>query len=297
VVDTLVCMILRILLVESDAEETLLLRDVLDEMDAGPCWSEWVHLEVLHASSWSDAAALLTSESVDLVLLSLNLPDCGEAQIYHCAQALAPDVPVILLIEPSAVSLAEQLVRDGAQDFLIKQQVDCAPLAHAIRNAMNRHRMLTAAHAVSMTDPLTGVLNRATFLKLADRDRKLAERLHCRLMIMVAEPANLDALASAYGEQRRDLAMVETADRLRNLACPADLVARIGAGQFSLTIFETTAESAEEAWARLHSATAVHSISLGAAVFDPERPLSLDALLECASLDLAPKALASRTAP
>ncbi len=288
-------MILRILLVESDPEETLFLRDVLNEMDAAPCWSDWVHLETLHASTASDAVAILASEPVDVVLLNSNLPDSQPAEAYRRLQAVAPHVPVILLMEPSGVPLAEQLVRDGAQDFLIKHQLDCAPLAHAIRNAVERHRLLGAARAVSMTDQLTGVLNRATFLTLANRDRKLAERLRCRLTVLVAEPSNLDALANTFGEHRRDLALVETADHLRTLAGPADLVARIGAGQFGLTVFETGVESAEELWARLHNATAEHKISLGAAVFDPEHPLSLDGLLEQANLDLTPKALASRT--
>jgi diguanylate cyclase (GGDEF)-like protein len=287
-------MILRILLAESDPEEALFLRDVLNEMDAAPCWSDWVHLETLDASTWPDAAAILATEPVDVVLLDLALSDSHDAETHRRLQAVAQQVPVILLIEPSGVSLAERLVRDGAQDFLIKQQVDCVPLAHAIRNAVERHRLLVAARAVSMTDQLTGLLNRATFLTLADRDRKLAERLHSRLTVMVAEPASLDALANAYGEQRRDLAMVEAADHLRSLAGPADLLARIDAGQFGLTIFETGVESAEEAWARLRTATAKHKISLGAAIFDPERPLSLDGLLEQASCDLAPRALATR---
>ncbi|MGH9591758.1 MAG: diguanylate cyclase domain-containing protein [Bryobacteraceae bacterium] len=290
-------MTLRILLVESDPEETLLLRDVLNEMDAAPCWSDWVHLETLHASTWSDAAAILATEPVDVVLLdpvlsSVTLPAGQEAETYRRVQVTAQHVPLILLIDPCGVGLAERLVRDGAQDFLLKQQVDCIPLAHAIRNAVERHRLLAGARAVSMTDPLTGLLSRAAFLTLADRDRKLAERLGCRLTVMVAEPANLDALTSTYGEQRHDLAMVETADCLRTLAGPADLLARIEADEFGLTIFETGVESAEEVWSRMHGAAAEHRISLGAAVFDPEYPRSLDGLLEQARLDLEPKALA-----
>ena len=230
-------MILRILLVESDAEETLFLRELLDEMDAATCWSDFVHLETWHAETWSDAAAILTTELVDLVLLDLNLPDCQQADAFRRSQTIAPHVPVILLIEPSDVLLAERLLRDGAQDFLIKQQVDCFPLAHALRNAIERHRVLTASRAISIIDQLTGLMNRATFLKLAERDRKLADRLRCRLMVLVAEPANLNALASTYGDQRRDLAMVETADHLCSLASPADLIANIEGGRFAVDDF------------------------------------------------------------
>ena len=81
------------------------------------------------------------------------------------------------------------MVRDGAQDFLLKREVDCAPLARAIRNALERHRLLAAARVTSMTDQLTGLLTRPAFLTLAERDRLLAERLGRKMMVLMAEDA------------------------------------------------------------------------------------------------------------
>ena len=72
----------------------------------------------------------------------------------------------------------------------MKKDLDCAPLAHAMRNAMERHRMVCAMRASATTDALTGLPNRGGFLTYADRDRKLAERLGRRLMVLVAEPRN-----------------------------------------------------------------------------------------------------------
>ena len=111
---------------------------------------------------------------------------------------------------------------------------------------------------------------------------------------MVAEPKNLSEIAAAYGEQRRDLTLVEVADHLRSLASPADLLARIGQARFGLTIVDTEAEPVEAAWARIHHAALEHRIVIGSAIFHPESPLSLDALLEQAALDLAPNAFAMR---
>jgi GGDEF domain-containing protein len=110
----------------------------------------------------------------------------------------------------------------------------------------------------------------------------------------VAEPDNISEITSAQGEQRRDLTLVETADHLRSLACPADVLARIGQTRFALAIFDTEAEPVEEAWSRMHSAAPKHRIRVGAAIFDPERPSSLDTLLDQAALDLAPVALSMR---
>jgi len=281
-------MTLRVLLVDSAPEDVLFLQDVLLEIESGRYWSTWVHIETLHAATWSAAAAMLANERIDVILLAPDLADSQGVEMFRRFQLAAERIPMILLIGPEDDAMAVRMIREGAQDFLIKKTVDCAPLAHAIRNAMERHRMVTAMRASTTTDSLTGLPNRGGFLTYADRDRKLAERLGRRLMIMVAEPRNLTELAAACGDQRRDLALVETADHLRSVAGPTDLIARIGEIRFGIAILDTDAESIEEAWARIHGAAATHRLTVGAAVFDADRPATLEVLLEQAALDLAP---------
>jgi diguanylate cyclase (GGDEF)-like protein len=288
-------MSLRVLLVESAPEDALFLRDVLVEIEAGRYWNNWVHIEILHAASWSEASAILASESVEVILLDPDLADSQGVETFRRVHSAAERIPMILLLGIGDEAMGVRMVREGAQDFLMKKQVDCAPLAHAIRNAIERHRLLAAARAGAMADPLTGLPNRSAFVTLADRDRKLAERLGRRMMILLAEPRNLNELASAFGEQRRDLALVETADHLRGIAGSTDLIARISDTRFGMTVFETAVETLESAWARLHAALEAHRIHIGAAIFDSERAVSLDVLLEQASMDMTPNVLIARS--
>lgn len=285
-------MSLRVLLVESDAEDVLFLQEALAEIEGGRYWSNWVRIETLHADTWAKAGTILANEDLDLLLLDLNLADTHGAETFRRAQAAASQVPVILLTCAEDAEMAARLVRDGAQDFLIKKQIDCAPLAHAMRNAVERHRLLSAARAASMIDSLTGLPNRGGFLTFADRDRKLAERLGRRLMVLVAEPKNLSEITAAYGDQRRDLTLIEAADHLRGLLGPADLAARITETHFALTIFDTDVEPVEAAWARFHSSATAHRIGIGAAIFDAAHPASLEVLIDQAESDLAPAAFA-----
>jgi len=266
----------RVLLAESGIETTLFLREALTELDGGRYWSAWVQLETSYAATCADAAAILCNESIDILLLDPDLPDRQGAEAFRLIQAAAPHVPIILLVDPSGAGLAEQLVREGAQDFLLTTEVDCGPLARAIRNALDRYRLLAAIRARVMTDGLTGLLTGPAFLTLADRDRVLAERLNRRMMILVAEPADLEG-----GSQRRDLALVDAADVLRTLAGPAALVARLSPSRFGVAVFDTEAEPVEEIRSRFHG-----KISFGAALFDPRYPVSLDALLEQAASTL-----------
>ena len=100
-------------------------------------------------------------------------------------------------------------------------------------------------------------------------------------------------LAATFGVQRRDLALVEAADHLRSIAGATDLVARIGENRFAMAIFETDVESLEQAWAKIHAAAEAHRISVGSAIFDANRPVSLDTLLEQAAHNLLPMAKAA----
>jgi GGDEF domain-containing protein len=165
---------------------------------------------------------------------------------------------------------------------------------------MERHRLLAAARATSMTDPLTGLLSRHAFLMLAERDRLLAERLSRKMMIVLAERAeraeNAERAAAVDGVHSRDLALVEAADDLRHLAGPAALLARLSQARFGLAVLDTLAEPVEVIGARVQTAATDGKLAFGAAVFEPQQSISLDALIEQAAVDLHAKSDQATTA-
>jgi DNA-binding NarL/FixJ family response regulator len=276
-------MTLRVLVVESDPEQLMFLRDVLAELDGSPSWGQWTHVDAHFAATWESAAVDLENANWDAVLLDLDLEDCRGKETFRRYLRLAPRVPVVLLIreEPDAM-LAQHLLREGAQDFLLWSHVDCAPLARSLRNAIDRHRLLSSSLASSMIDSLTGLLSRDAFLLLADRDRRLAESLGRRQLIVLATPTLI-----ADDDEQGDLYLLNAADHLRNLAGATDLIGRVADDHLAISILDSTTESAEQAWSRMESA-AHHRVRLGAALFDPAHPESLDRLLEIAALSLEP---------
>jgi DNA-binding NarL/FixJ family response regulator len=282
---------LKVLLIDADPDDTRYLHDVLSEIEDEHYLAEWPAIDVWHVATWAEAERCLSSGTPHLVLLDCELPDRGAADAFCRCQSLAPDVPVIVLADPQDQDLARKLMLEGAEDYLCGKKIDCAPLAHAMRTAIFRRRVGAAARASMQFDPLTGLLNRTGFMALADRDRKLAERLERRWMLLIAEPKDPLLGLDSSGEHRLDLHMVAAADHLRSLAGPTDLVARIGRSRFAMGIFDTEIETLEEAWIRVRSAAAERRFEIGASIFDSARPLSLEAMLIQAARDLLPSSV------
>jgi hypothetical protein len=67
----------------------------------------------------------------------------------------------------------------------------------------------------------------------------------------------------------------------------------VGLIHLALSVLDSEMESAEEIWARLHEAAGKADLSLGVAVFDPQRPMALDQLLQRAARDLEPTVASS----
>lgn len=292
----------RVLVATASSDEILFLQEVLEDIQTGRYWRGWVSIQVLMSMSLTDAITVLANESVDAVVFDLELCGGRALDAFHRLQAAAPNTPVILIADQENTDAAVRLLREGAQDFLIARSLDASPLAHALGTAIERQRLIVSANAARMADAFTGLLNRTAFLAFADRDRKLAERIGCRWMVMLAEPNDLDCLPrnilagrEGLAAEGYDLRLIETAEHVRRFAGPTDLVARVGAFRFGLGIFDTPHETVEAAWSRIYATAQENQIALGAAIFDFTHPASLETLIEQAEMDLTPKAMAVRT--
>ena len=135
---------LRLLVLEDNPDDLFLLEDMLREAEVG---GERGYA-LRHADSVAAAQALLASESFDIVLSDLTLPDSDRIQTFQSVQASAGETPIVILSGLQDQSLAVQAVREGAQDYLLKGQADAATLGRAIRYALERFRY-TAAYESS----------------------------------------------------------------------------------------------------------------------------------------------------
>ncbi|HXM95840.1 MAG TPA: ATP-binding protein [Candidatus Dormibacteraeota bacterium] len=127
---------LQILLVEDNAGDARLLREMFSKERPDS-------FELTHLLRMSDAVIHLAKGGVDIILLDMGLPDGHGLDTVRRAHAAAPGVPVIVLTGLDDEALAAEAMKEGAQDYLIKGQIENRALPRALRHAIERHRMQT----------------------------------------------------------------------------------------------------------------------------------------------------------
>src|SRR6266404_4926519 len=125
---------LKILLVEDNAGDARLLREMFNKERPDS-------FTLTHLMRMSEAEAHLAKGEVDIVLLDMGLPDGHGLNTVRRARAAAPDIPMIVLTGLDDEQLASEAMKEGAQDYLIKGQIENRALPRALRHAIERHRM------------------------------------------------------------------------------------------------------------------------------------------------------------
>jgi diguanylate cyclase (GGDEF)-like protein/PAS domain S-box-containing protein len=120
-----------LLLVEDNPGDARLLREMLSEENAEG-------INVSHVQSMTDAEAHLSTIATDVVLLDLGLPDAQGLEVVRRARKAARGVPLVVLTGMDDSSLAAQALQEGAQDYLVKGQIDTRGLLRALRYAVDR---------------------------------------------------------------------------------------------------------------------------------------------------------------
>jgi serine phosphatase RsbU (regulator of sigma subunit) len=120
----------RVLLVEDDPGDALLVQELLSETD----------LKIDLDRAMSVAEAMPRLRDADCVLLDLALPDSFGLEGLSRVLAGDSQAAVIVLTGLADRNLGARAVASGAQDYLIKAEVDPSLLGRSVRYAIERRR-------------------------------------------------------------------------------------------------------------------------------------------------------------
>ena len=124
---------IRILLIEDDPDDVRMVREMLTT-------AQGARFQLECADQLSTGLSLLAADQIDIVLLDLWLPDSQGLHTLTEVLAQAPQPPVVVMTAVDDTDIAVKAVREGAQDYLVKGQVDGNLLARCIQYAIERRR-------------------------------------------------------------------------------------------------------------------------------------------------------------
>ncbi|HEY3729597.1 MAG TPA: EAL domain-containing protein [Solirubrobacteraceae bacterium] len=225
----------RVLLVQEDPRAAMLTGEMLRA-----AWTQAV--VIAHAQRFADAAQELRDHGATCALLDLPTAEGDPLEPLEHLRSAAPDVPIIVLSDRPDEEIGLAAVKAGAQDYLLKSELNPALLARAVRYAIERKRSEVELAHQALHDPLTGLPNRALFndrLTVAlDRSR----RTGAPLAVLFLDVDSFKQINDSMGHPTGDLLLTVLAGRFREMLRPMDTVARFGGDEFTFLFEELESE-------------------------------------------------------
>jgi len=234
-----------VLLVEDNPGDARLLGKIFNE--------EGSHsTKLTRVDCMSAAETHLAEHAVDIILLDLGLPDAQGLEAIQRAHAAAPGVPLVVLTGLDDELLAVQALQQGAQDYLIKGQIETRGLLRALRYAIERKTMESAALAMARQmahsaehDFLTGLPNRMLLNDRVGQAIALATRHTKKVAVLFLDLDGFKHINDSLGHPIGDKLLQSVAKRLVDCIRGSDSVSRQGGDEFVLLLLEL--ERAEDA--------------------------------------------------
>jgi DNA-binding response OmpR family regulator len=126
---------MRILMVQANPDDARLLREHLEtDHRVGEVF------QVVVVDRLALALQSLNRADVEAVLLDLSLPDSQGIGTLTRMHAEKPGLPIVVLSSVDDEVLGLQLLRAGAQDYLVKEEITGSLLRRSLRYAVERKR-------------------------------------------------------------------------------------------------------------------------------------------------------------
>lgn len=156
---------------------------------------------------------------------------------------------------------------------------------YAVKHALLEREL----RQLALCDDLTRLYNRRGFVAAATQQLKMAHRNRKPALLLFCDLDGLKAINDSFGHREGDLALVHAADALKGVFRESDVLARVSGDEFAVLAMDLSPRFQQTVLARLQkslnelSAGETRyelSLSVGAAWFDPQHPVSLGELME-----------------
>jgi diguanylate cyclase (GGDEF)-like protein len=220
---------MKLLLVEDNPADADFLAASLRRQRAGD-------IELVNVQTLAEAAAQLSLDKFDVVLLDLHLPDGSGLQCLDAIQAVDNEIPIVVLSGQDDEEFAVSILNKGAQDYLVKWEGQGRTILRSIRYAIQRKKSDIRLNYLAQYDPLTGIPNRQFFNDQLTRATARARRDGRKVTLLFLDLDEFKVVNDTLGYDIGDRLLKEVADRIRRTVRTGDVVARLGGDEFAVLL-------------------------------------------------------------
>lgn len=255
--------LLKILLIEDDPDQRFLMGHMLKRGSSAEN-----PFELEFAAKIKEAQERIQAGGIDIVLLDLSLSGTRGLETILLFEKELTRIPFIIYTASDDEKLAVEAVVRGAQDYLVKGQVNSTSLMRSIRYAVERHRLhhelkstadeLQKANeklkGLVFVDALTGLLNRRGLEMVLHHEIASMKRAGGQLFVVMLDLDNFKKVNDVLGHSVGDVVLKQVAQKIKSALRKTDQACRIGGDEFMVLISQSRYGEAERAAERLRLA-------------------------------------------
>lgn len=251
-----------VLLIEDDPGDVLLLQEMLEQQGCK------AHLVIF--ARLSEGISYLQQNHCDVIFLDMNLPDSsGLSTVTRLLEAVST-TPIIVLTGLSDGSFGTEAVKLGAQDYLLKGDIDGRMLKRAMFYAVERKKLEVALKETrdlfereARIDYLTGIYNRMMFNELLEAEVQRARRYTTDLSLIMFDLDHFKKINDSCGHIIGDHVLKEVAQLVSDNIRAHDVFARWGGEEFMVLTPKNMQSQAAVLAEKLRSLCEAHDFGNG----------------------------------
>jgi diguanylate cyclase (GGDEF)-like protein len=249
-----------VMLIEDDPGDALLIEEMLEQQE--------FKARLITAERLFDGINYLQKIHCDVVLLDMNLPDSDGISTLTRLMDAAPDIPIVVLTGLSDESFGVEAVKTGAQDYLVKGEIDGKSLKRSIFYAVERKKLEIALiqtkdvfERESRIDYLTGIYNRRMFTELLQAELQRARRYGSDLSLILFDLDHFKKINDTYSHNTGDHVLKQVARLVSDHIRAHDIFTRWGGEEFIVLIPRCDREQAVSLAEKLRCLCEAHDFS------------------------------------
>ena len=170
-----------ILLIEDNPGDIRLVKEMLNEIKS-------YKYNLISAESLKEGCEQIRKNNLVLILLDLNLPDSRGKATFDTVIKFSENIPIVLISGLQDEQLSLSLIKEGAQDYILKQDLNSNLLAKTIQYAVIRKNADVELHASkNFLDKIINSVASPIFVKDANHNLCLVNDAYCSLLNLPVE--------------------------------------------------------------------------------------------------------------